>query len=314
MQPKSFVAVLAVAVFTPSVVLADHVAVPVAPPGVYVAPAPDHKAAARAHRTMYRYHKREYRRQRRAQRHLHAAGYTYVAPAPVVAPVVPVPVPAPVVPIPVPAPVVTVPVPVPAPAPAPVYVPPPPVPAAPPPAPAAKVEAEPDLSRTLLGASVQAHPDGAIVGATIVTEGKRLGLHVGASGVFARASDGSAGLKSLKLVEAHLTYAPISGSRGRVRLEGGASAAFGPTTAAVGPDVGITGDVRLIGSFGVEGGARYAPFPHKRTEAWGGLFLGLGALRLEGGWRSMWLDAKVLEGMRTVDCLRGPYLGATLVF
>lgn len=312
MQPKFFVAMLAVAIITPSVALADHDAVPVAGPGVYVAPVPDHRAAAKAHREMYRYHKREHRRQRHMQRHLHAAGYSYLAPVPFAAPVVPVPVP-------VPAPIVPIPVPVPAPAPVyvappPVYVAPAPVYVAPPPAPVAQAAAEPDLSRTMLGANVQAHPDGAIVGATVVTEGKRLGLHLGASGVFARATDRSAGLESLKLVEAHLTYAPLSGSRGRVRLEGGASAAFGPTTAAIGPDVGLTGDLRLIGSLGVEGGARYAPLPHKRIETWAGLFLGLGALRVEGGWRSLWLDAKVLEGMQTVDCLRGPYLGATLVF
>jgi hypothetical protein len=124
----------------------------------------------------------------------------------------------------------------------------------------------------------------------------------------------SANFTIYPLLNAHLTYSVISTLQARVRLEAGASAVFAPDVTYFGPDIGASGQVALLGPFGVEGSVHWTPVPANIFDAEADLALHFGNLAVLGGWRVMRLDDSRVNDQGGVDWLTGPHVSLGLVF
>jgi hypothetical protein len=184
---------------------------------------------------------------------------------------------------------------------------------APPVAPVAAKRIEPDLSRALIGVSAEASRGQAAMGVSLAYEGRRWGFNL--NGAMTIHQNDQNQQTRIRIVDAHLVFAPITGPRGRIRIEAGASMAEGLDGVFMfGPDVGLSGDVRIVGPFGVFGAARGTFWPYTRWDVYGGLFVKAWFLRVELGWREMRLNGKLQDGTAVCDKWSGPFLGTTLVF
>lgn len=196
-----------------------------------------------------------------------------------------------------------------------VYLAPPPVIVAPPVVERKARKDEPNLRRFIVSLTGQGNSDHASLGLGVTFEGKRWGFNLNGGGTVYDATNDRTRRADLKLVDAHLVFAPIVGERGRARLELGAAVAVAEGAWMIAPDVGVSGDVRIWGPLGITGSLRGAFWPYQRLDGFLGAYAQLWVFRLEGGWREMRLEAALPEGAgRISECWSGPYLGATLVF
>ncbi len=178
-------------------------------------------------------------------------------------------------------------------------------------APAAAVLTAP-LAATLT-VDGQAHQWGASLGAGAAAEGERWGVSLQYVGIFAVADDGSQSIDAIHLFNAHLTFALVGDAHGRIRLELGGDSAFAPDLIVLGPSIGVSGAMGLVGPFGIEAQAHLTPFPFRQVDWNAGLTLTLGRIALRAGWRQTWLDdAGLVDGVAHQDVFSGPYLGVAL--
>ena len=190
--------------------------------------------------------------------------------------------------------------------------------APPPPAQPERKQEDPGLGRVLIGVGAggsfaQGHLDEAALSLGLTVEGKRWGFNLNASGTLAQAGDTDRSF-DLKMIDAHLLFAPIVGERGRVRIEAGAALAIACDALLLAPELGLSGDVRIVGPLGLTGFVRGAVWPYKRIDAWGGIYGQLWVLRAELGWRETRMEANLPDNAYLADRWSGPYLGLTLVF
>lgn len=155
---------------------------------------------------------------------------------------------------------------------------------------------------------------GFTLGATASVEGERWGFTASGSNIAVR-SECCVPFDTIQSLTAHLTFAPLIGERGRLRIEGGADAFFAPDLIVVGPTLGLSGVVWLAGPLGLEGSAMVTPWPYRQADLKAGLALGLGPVGLRAGWRLQVLnDQGLVDGVVHQDVFNGPYLGAAVVF
>ena len=157
---------------------------------------------------------------------------------------------------------------------------------------------------------------GGMVGLQFGIDGKRWGLSTRLTSLsFSADGDGTYD-NHLQLAAAHLTLAPLSGERGRLRLEAGVATAREPGVATfVGPSFGLSFERCLFGALDVEGRGQWVPLPHLQLEAQLGLGLHLGVLTLRAGWRGMHLDDRGrADGVRHQAKAWGPFAGVGLDF
>jgi hypothetical protein len=146
-------------------------------------------------------------------------------------------------------------------------------------------------------------------------EGERWGLDARVQGMALPTDDGTLGTDQLGLWSAHVSFAPVAVERVRLRLGAGVDVARAPDVLMLGPGLSAGLDVCLVGELDFEARAQYTPLPFDRREVEAGLALTLGPFMLRGGLRTQLLDDRgVVDGVRHVDQLTGPYLGAALVF
>jgi hypothetical protein len=151
-------------------------------------------------------------------------------------------------------------------------------------------------------------PGGGSMGTRVIVEGQRIGFAGGFSGVFTQPESGS--LVGRGLLDLHLAFAPISGERGRLRLELGLGALFSSCLNSAGPDVGLSGEVRLIGPFGLEGGVHGVFWPYSAVDWHAALQLSLGMYQIRAGARQVFIDDQGrVDGVRHTVSLVGPWLG-----
>ena len=164
------------------------------------------------------------------------------------------------------------------------------------------------------------HGEGIALGLGYALEGERFGFNLEASAIMVetgRILDGGANEVDLgvSVFDAHLTWALLSSYSGRLRLEGGVSAAVAPDLKVFGPDVGVSGAFGIVGPLGIEGAAHYTPWPYQRVQVGLGAALGFGAFGLRLGWKTIYLDDRgVLGDKDTDDLFTGPYLSVGLLF
>ncbi len=171
---------------------------------------------------------------------------------------------------------------------------------------------EPQLAAAF-GIEGQLHGEGAGLGVSMGIEGDRFGFTGQFTGIFARADDGSSGIDNISLLDAHLTWAPLRGEHGRVRLEGGVSSAFASDIIFLGPDVGASAAIGLLGPVGAEASFHLTPFPYVQADAYAGLNLTLGPAGIRAGWRHIYLnDLGKVDGIAHADTFSGPFVGLSL--
>ena len=179
--------------------------------------------------------------------------------------------------------------------------------------PPAKRAEEPKLGRVIVGVNGGGDVAQLAAGAGLTVEGKRWGFNLNYNMTVFDA-DANTRQIDLKILDAHLVFAPIVGQRGRVRIEVGANAAYACGAYMIAPELGLSGDVRILGPIGLSGYVRGSLWPYKRIDAFAGVMAQLWALRLELGWREMRLETQFDNGSKVADRWGGPNLGVSMVF
>jgi hypothetical protein len=169
------------------------------------------------------------------------------------------------------------------------------------------------------GAQAQLVQGGAALGADLAVEGRRLGLVVDFNNMVLQSPDGSVNSDTLRLLNAHLTYALIADPHGRLRLEAGVDSAFTPTAVLVGPGVGMSAGLGLMGPLGVDAALRFTPWPYQALDGSAGLTLNFGPLGIRGGYRYTWINDAPITNITVPNpqsgsgvSFAGPYLGLAL--
>lgn len=158
---------------------------------------------------------------------------------------------------------------------------------------------------------------GVSAGVALAFEGERLGVQLGYDGFFIDGDMAFGGTAGLEHGTALVTYSILAGPNGRLRLEGGLSTTTWPSrlpysgTTAVGPDVGVSGRLGLVGPLGIQGYARITPSPRQAVDASLAAALRLGPAALTAGWR----DFRIEGGSSEPDLrFAGPQFGLAFLF
>lgn len=154
---------------------------------------------------------------------------------------------------------------------------------------------------------------GGSLGVNAAFEQNRIGVATEFNALMRPADDGSGGKDQLKLWNAHLTYAVLSGERGRLRLGAGVDTAFAQDATFVGPGFLVQGALGLFGPVGLEGTVNVTPYPFTQVDWSAGATLALGPVGLRAGWRRIYLnDQGRVDGVAHDDLFQGPYAGISL--
>ena len=169
--------------------------------------------------------------------------------------------------------------------------------------------------RVVAGIEAHGYVNGITLAAHASVEGDRWGFFVTGQNSALRADDGSGSWDNIQLVSAHLGFAFLRGPYGRLRVEGGADAAFAPNMISIGPTVGVSGALYVGGPFALESDLMWTPWPFTQLEFRAGGALGLGPVGLRAGLRAQLLnDNGLVDGVAHQDLLLGPYVGVSYVF
>ncbi len=168
--------------------------------------------------------------------------------------------------------------------------------------------------------------DGYMGGLTVGLEGRLLGFDVDVAALAREQVTGplhSDTSDPATWTTAHLTWTLVNERSVRLRLETGASILALPDSPAVanqewrgktlvGPDVGISGHLGLVGPLGIEGYARLTPVPTRVADTFVGLAVHGGPLGVSAGWR--WVDVAGNGRDAPKLMFRGPQVGIGLAF
>jgi hypothetical protein len=155
----------------------------------------------------------------------------------------------------------------------------------------------------------QAPAKGSAFGIGLAAEGEHWGVLGQWNGFYLNSLSGP-GTDNVNLVHLQLTYAVLSGERGRLRLHLGVSGAFAPDLSRVGPSVGASMALGLLGPLGIEGQVSVTPTPFVEFDAFAGLSIGWGPLALRGGYHWTYLDDQgLVDGVSHSERYQGPWIG-----
>ncbi len=168
--------------------------------------------------------------------------------------------------------------------------------------------------RVSAGVEAQGYLSGFTLGVAAGLEGDRWGFTASGQNIMVRKDDGTRGFDNLQVVNAHLTFAFLSGQYGKLRVEGGADAVFAPQLIVVGPTVGLSSVVWVGGPFALEGSLMVTPYPFTQVDGKIGAALGVGPVGFRAGFRAQLLnDQGRLDGVAHQDLFLGPYVGVAVV-
>jgi hypothetical protein len=163
--------------------------------------------------------------------------------------------------------------------------------------------------------------DGYVAGLELGIEGRYAGFDLDANALASEQVTGPLhhdGNDPIGWGTAHVTWSLLSERSLRLRVETGASMLALPSSDFVasrewrgktvfGPDVGVSGQLGLLGPVGLEGHARLTPFPVRTADTFLGLVLHEGPLGVSAGWR--WIDVAGDEKDAPKVWFRGPQVG-----
>jgi hypothetical protein len=121
----------------------------------------------------------------------------------------------------------------------------------------------------------------------------------------------------------HLTWTLVADRSYRIRLLTGGSMLVLPDSPATldkawrgkrifGIDAGLSGQIGLVGPVGIEGYARYTPYPVRIADTFIGATVHGGMLGLSAGWRWVNVDGDEIDAPQMF--FRGPQLGLVIAF
>src|SRR5215831_13664554 len=150
---------------------------------------------------------------------------------------------------------------------------------------------------------------GSAYGIGLGVEGEHLGVLAQWNGFYLDSLSGT-GTDNINLVHLQMTYALLSGLQGRLRLHVGGSGAFAPDLSRIGPSIGASAALGLIGPLGIEGQVSYTPTPFVEFDAFAGVNIGWGAIALRGGYHWTYLDDRgLVDGIPHTERYQGPWIG-----
>lgn len=146
-------------------------------------------------------------------------------------------------------------------------------------------------------------------------EFERWGFNAMAQNIAVAADDGSGGVDNLQQVNAHLTFAFLSGTYGRMRIEAGADTIFAPSAVFFGPSLGLSGVLWIAGPFAFESSVYGTVYPFWQLDWKAALVIGAGPVGFKLGWRTQVLDDRgTVDGVTHRDVYMGPYAGIGFAF
>ncbi|MCA2980837.1 MAG: hypothetical protein INH37_21420 [Myxococcaceae bacterium] len=190
------------------------------------------------------------------------------------------------------------------------------------------IQQEPSGLRVAVGAeglySLSAtNGGGFVLGASALFEGERLGVSILAQTIQTQ-------LNQLSQLNAHLTFAFLTGRYGRLRVELGADTLFARDLIVMAPTGGISGQLWIAGPVALEGAVFVTPWPIWQLDYRAGVVLGVDSIGIRAGFRSQTLeDRGIVSGVPedTTGCQQlsngnwscrdvvlGPYVGIGVVF
>jgi hypothetical protein len=168
------------------------------------------------------------------------------------------------------------------------------------------------------------HHGGGAAGLALAAEGERWGMNLvfdglyRGPGVVARRGSFLDSSTTYAHASAHFTAAVIATDVARLRFElGGALLAWpnaGPDAGLTvgGPDLGVSGQVGLVGPLAVEGYARLMPVPVPVSDVLAALAFRFGPLALTAGWRELAVHKSHVNAARF--SFSGPQVGLGVQF
>lgn len=172
--------------------------------------------------------------------------------------------------------------------------------------------------------------DGYAAGLALTVDGRQVGFHAGVDAVARESVTGDFhddGSSPAAWATAHITWSVLSRDAYRLRFElGGSLLALPDDTFAAGqpwagkvifgPDVGVSGQLGLVGPIGIEGHARVTPFPVPVVDTRIALALRGGPLGITLGWRAINVEGDDQDTDADAPELRfrGPELGLSVAF
>jgi hypothetical protein len=155
---------------------------------------------------------------------------------------------------------------------------------------------------------------GYAVGLGLQADGEKLGFGIKLNMFDLATDDGSPGRDSISLLALKPSVLLVSNDNVRVRLSGGLDVAFAPDATFLGPGVGASTLLRLVGPLKLEASANWTPLPFTQLSGDAGVAVELGMVRLRGGYRATYLsDQGRVDGEVHRDVFAGPYAGLALV-
>jgi hypothetical protein len=155
---------------------------------------------------------------------------------------------------------------------------------------------------------------GTVVGVGLQVDGKRFGGGARLNVLSLATDDGSPGLDTIGLLSIKPSMLLVSSKSLNVRVSGGMDIAFAPDATFVGPGLGTSALLRVLGPIKLEASAGWTPFPFTQLTGDAGLGVDVGPVRLRGGYRAIYLSdqGRVEAGRINRELFAGPYAGVSL--
>ncbi len=169
------------------------------------------------------------------------------------------------------------------------------------------------VKRFELGGTAQPLLNGSVLGLNLLVDWTRVGMDLRFDNLSLVAEDGTGGRDHIRMFDATATFGLLTGDRGRLRAHLGAYTAFAPDIAMIGPGGGFSASLDLLGPITTEASAQLVLFPFTKIDTRAAMGLRLGPVEGRLGWRFMILDDQGrVDGVRNVDLMTGPYIGALI--
>ena len=169
------------------------------------------------------------------------------------------------------------------------------------------------VKRFELGGTAQPLLNGSVLGLNLLVDWNRAGMDLRFDNLTLLAEDGSGDRDHIRMFDATATFGLITGDRGRLRAHLGAYTAFAPDISMIGPGGGFSASLDLLGPITTEASAQLVLFPFTKIDTRAAVGLRLGPVEGRLGWRFMILDDQGrVDGVRNVDLMTGPYIGALI--
>lgn len=168
--------------------------------------------------------------------------------------------------------------------------------------------------------------DGYMAGLTFAIDSRFVGFDLDLSALARERITGPIrddGSDPATLATGHLTWTVLADRSFRLRLLTGVSILDLPDSRVVfaqpwrdktlvGPDVGVSGQIGMVGPVGIEGYARITPFPERIADTFVGLAVHGGPVGVSAGWRWVDVDGDGVDAPKL--WFRGPQVGLSLAF